>query len=345
VSDRTSWSVRRALRRVALGVVAAAVLAACGGAGPSATASAGPLRPFTIGLTYIPNIQFAPFYVAAELGYYRAAGLDVSLRHHSFSEDEFSAVASGKEDAVFAGGDEMLQARDHSVPLVDVATTYRRYPVVLIAPADSPIRTAADLRGRTVGTPGPYGETYFGLLALLRSAQVSTSDLTVQYIQFTQVAALLGHKVDAVMGYLNNEPIQFRQASFAVRQLTLSDVVRPLPLVANGLGVMNSVLSARPADVRAMLRATLRGLQYAIAHPTQALDMSRKYVPGLDVPKQAADAMAVLQATIPVWQSGTTRPGYNDPATWSAMGSFMASNKLLSTRPDTTKAFSNDYLP
>src|ERR1700716_3293691 len=107
-------------RMAALALGAAVAVASCGGAGSttgSGAASAGPLRPFTVGLTYIPNIQFAPFYVAASLGYYRAGGLDVSLRHPSFSEDEFSAVGSGREDAVFAGGDEMLQARDHSVPL------------------------------------------------------------------------------------------------------------------------------------------------------------------------------------------------------------------------------------
>jgi NitT/TauT family transport system substrate-binding protein len=335
-----------ALRRAALVAVAAAVvLSACGGAGSTGTSGTSPLRPFTIGLTYIPNIQFAPFYVAEALGYYRGAGLDVSLRHHSFSEDEFGAAASGKEDAVFAGGDEMLQARDHSVPIVDVATMYRRYPVAMVVPADSPIHAPADLRGRTAGTPGPYGETYFGLLALLRSARLGQTDLNVQYIQFTQVAALLGHKVDAVMAYVNNEPIQFRQAGFAVRVLALSDVVRPLPLVANGLGVTESVLRARSADVRALVSASLRGLQYTIDHPKEALDMSRRFVPGLDDPKQAADAMAVLEATIPVWRSAGVRAGSNDPATWTAMAGFMFDSKLVSTHADASKAFSNDYLP
>lgn len=316
------------------------VFAACGAPGAS-----GSLHHLTVGLTYIPNIQFAPFYVADSLGYYKDAGLDVTLRHHSFTEDEFGAVAAGKEDAVFGGGDEMLQARDHHIPLVYVATVYAKYPVALIVPADSPIHTAADLRGHTIGTPGPYGETYFGLLALLQSAGLSTSDVTIKNIGFTQEAALLGHKVDAVMGYINNDAVQFQQEHFAVRTLVLSDVVAHLPLISNGLGALQSELDAHSSDIKALVAATLRGVQYTIAHPQQALDISKTYVPGLGDAKNAANALAVLQATIPLWETSGSKQGYNDPATWQAMASFMPTYGLLSAAPDVTKAYSNAYLP
>src|SRR5690349_9886671 len=86
-----------------LASLALTLFAGCG------TGASGSLHHLTVGLTYIPNIQFAPFYVADSLGYYKDAGLNVTLRHHSFSEDEFGAVSAGKEDAVFGGGDEMLQ--------------------------------------------------------------------------------------------------------------------------------------------------------------------------------------------------------------------------------------------
>jgi NitT/TauT family transport system substrate-binding protein len=329
-----------------LPLVAGVAVAACAGSGPGAPAGpSGPGHPITVGLAYIPNIQFAPFYVADALGYYRSAGLAVTLRHHSFTEDEFGAIGAGREDAVFAGGDEMLQARDHALPLVDVATIYRRYPVAVIVPADSPIRSIADLPGHSLGVPGPFGETYFGLLAALQGAGVDRSRVNVQNIQFTQVAALLGHRVDAVMGYVNNEAVQFRDAGFAVRVFALADVVPGLPLVSNGLGVPASVLRARAADVRALVAATLRGVRYAIAHPRQALDTSRRYVPGLEVEKNAATALAVLQASLPLWQAAGTRDGYNPPATWAAMATFMAAHGLVSNPIDANGAFSNSYLP
>lgn len=329
-----------ALRLAALLAAFVLVLAGCGTASTNTN-----LHHLTVGLTYIPNIQFAPFYVAEELGYYKEAGLDVTLRHHQFGEGEFDAIAAGKEDAVFGGGDEMLQARDHKISLVYVANVYTKYPVALMVPAASPIKTAADLRGHSIGVPGPYGETYFGLLALLQSAGLKNSDVNIQNIGFTQVAALLGNKVDAVMGYLNNEAIQFQQANFAVRTLALSDVVQPLPLVSNGLGALQSELTAHPADIRALVAATMRGVQYTIAHPQDALNMSKKYVPGLDDAKNAASALAVLQATIPLWQETATSSGRNDPNTWQAMGTFMLQYGLISSQMDVTQAYSNAYLP
>ena len=330
------------LRTAGTLVMASLALLMFAGCGSGASTS---LHHLTVGLTYIPNIQFAPFYVADSLGYYKDAGLNVTLRHHSFSEDEFGAVSTGKEDVVFGGGDEMLQARDNKIPLVYVATIYTKYPVALIVPADSPIHTAADLRGHTIGTPGPYGETYFGLLALLQSAGLTTSDITIQNIGFTQEPALLGHKVDAVMGYTNNEPILFKQDNFAVRTLALSDAVPNLPLVSNGLGALQSELDAHGSDIKALVAATLRGVQYTIAHPQQALDISKTYVPGLSDAKNAASALAVLQATIPLWESTGAKTGSSDPATWQAMGSFMQTYKLINAAPDVSKAYSNAYLP
>jgi NitT/TauT family transport system substrate-binding protein len=331
--------LRRPASLLLLALLAIGPLAACG------TASSGQGHQLTVGLTYIPNIQFAPFYVADSLGYYKDAGLNVTLRHHSFTEDEFGAVASGKEDVVFGGGDEMLQARDNNVPLVYIANVYSKYPVTLIVPANSTIHTAADLRGHTIGIPGKYGETYFGLLALLQSAGLSESDVTIQSIGFTQVAALTAGHVDAVMGYINNEVMQFQQANFAVRTLELSEVVQPLPLISNGLGALESELKNHGDDIKALVSATLRGVQYTIAHPQDALNISKKYVPGLSDPKQAASALAVLQATIPLWQVNGTQMGYNEPATWQDMGAFMQKYGLLSKPANVAQSYSNSYLP
>lgn len=218
-------------------------------------------RKLTLGLTYIPNIQFAPFYVAEALGYYTQAGLDVTLRHHGFSEGEFDALVTGHEDAIFASGDETLQARSKGIPVTYVAQVFTRYPVALIVPSSSSIQSVKDLKGHTVGVPGYYGATYIGLLALLQCAGLSKSDVNIQAIGYTQVAALLGHKVDAVMGYSNNEVLQFQKANFAVRTFPVQQ-----PFISNGLAALDSELSAHPDDIRALVAATPeRGMAIARA--------------------------------------------------------------------------------
>lgn len=298
----------------------------------------------TVGLTYIPNIQFAPFYVAEQKGYYKDAGLNVVLRHHSASEDLFGAMLAGKEDVVYAGGDEMMQAQAQSKPIVDIATLYQKYPVALLVPQKSSIRTAQDLRGHVLGTPGAYGETYFELLALLRSAGLSTKDVHVKNIGFTQQAALAGKKVDGVMGFVNNDAVQFDQAGIPVRAVSAADGQQP-PLVASGLGATQSTLQKRGPEIKKFLAATLRGVEETLADPQEAIKLSEKYVPDLQDPQQQKAALAVLRATIPLMTAGGSTLGRNDPATWTRMAQFMEQQKLIARPVAADKAFTNSYLP
>src|SRR5579859_6135992 len=212
------------------------------------------LKNVSIGLGYIPNIQFAPYYVAQSKGYYQAAGLNVTF-HHGFVNDLIGSMVLGHDNFVFASGDEELVARSKNLPVVNVATIYQRYPVSLIVPANSSIHTLADLKGHTIGEPAPYGATHIGLLALLYQAHLTPNDVHIQAIGFTQVAALLGHRVDAVMGYSNNEPLQLRKQGFAVRTF---DVSNYQPLISNGIITTESTYHNEPQVVSGFVQATLK---------------------------------------------------------------------------------------
>ncbi|MGO8950656.1 MAG: ABC transporter substrate-binding protein [Ktedonobacterales bacterium] len=313
------------------------VLAGCS----STSGNDSSLHHLTVGLTYVPNIQFAPFYVAEALGYYKAAGLEVTLQHQGVSESEFGAISAGQEDAIFAGGDEVLQAYSTGIPLTYVAQVYTQYPVALIVPAGSPIRSAADLRGHTIGIPGAYGTSYTALLAFLKSAGLSTSDVNIETIGYTQPAALVGHKVDAVIDYVNDGVYAYQQDNFPVRTIALGQ-----PIVSNGIAVRDSVLGARPGDIRALIKATLQGVEYTMAHPEQAVKLSSSYIPDLNDPAEVADALATLHATIPFWQRSDGKPlGYSDPTLWQEMNNFLYGEGQLGKKVNVTKIFTNSYLP
>src|SRR2546428_11039503 len=306
-------------------VLLSVLLAACGGTSASNSTSsttASGLKKVSIGLGYIPDIQFAPFYVAQSKGYYKAAGLDVTF-HHGVVNDLIGSMVLGHDNFVFASGDEELVARSKNLQVVDVATIFQRYPGSLIVPADSPIKTLADLKGHTIGEPGPFGATHIGLLALLYQAHLSLSDVKAQSIGFTQVAALLGHKVDAVMGYSNNEPLQLQAHGLNVRTFAVSDYQ---PLISNGIITLEDTYRNQPQMVRDFVQATLKGLKEVMDNPSEAVEISKTYVPGL-VPDQAT---SVLRATIPLWQSSNGQPGYNDSATWQSMEQFLVAQKIIS---------------
>ncbi|WP_040158232.1 ABC transporter substrate-binding protein [Nigerium massiliense] len=311
-----------------------------GTATSGAPAASGP-RSATVGLTYIPNVQFAPFYVASKRGLF--TGADVTLRHHGANEGLFTALAAGQEQFVIAGGDEMLQARAGGMDLVAVAQYYQTYPVTLIVPASSPIHTAADLKGRTVGVPGRFGETWFGLQVALKSAGLSESDVKIQEIGYTQQAALTTGKVDAIVGFTNNDAVQFDAAGVAIREVALTG--GDVPLVSICLITNRATLDSDPALVKAVAEGMVAGVKATVDDPAAAITDSTSFVPAIETDKTAQQhARASLDATLPLWRGDGTIDGRLDASRWSAMASFMADRGLLTKPVDASAAVAPDVL-
>lgn len=340
--DGSSPGGVRSLLSAALLVLVPTLLIACGSDDNGQSDNEEP-ESVTIGLTFVPNIQFAPFYVADALGYYEEAGLEVEFNHHAVGADQFGPLVAGQEDLLMASGDEVMQIRAREVPVVYVAAVYREYPVALIVPADSDIQTLADIEGKRVGVPGEYGANWIGLLALLDAAQLTTDDISVESVGFTQATALLAGHVDAVMGYVNNEPIQIDKAGMPVRTFPVDEVSS---LVANGLVVTDDYLDERPDIVRALVAATLQGVQYALDNPEETVEIAKDYVPTLTDAEQEQSALEVLQATLPLWEvEDGGELGHGDPARWEAMERFLLEHGLLEQQVAVDDVFSLDYLP
>ena len=331
--------------RLIAAVVALLLLAGCSPAATPASSPSGTaeLPTPTIGLTYIPNVQFSPFYVAEADHDFTKAGVAPTLRHHGTSEGLFTAIAAGEEQFVVAGGDEMLQARAQGLDLVAVSAYYRSYPVVVIVPASSPIRTLADLKGHSIGIPGKYGESWFGLQVALHTAGLSESDVQVKEIGYTQQAALTTAKVDAIVGFSNNEAVQFGLAGFATRSLPIASGT--VPLVGASLITTADYAKANPAVVKAVVAGMLAGITTTVTDPAHTLDASASYVPGLSGTAAQTAAKATLAATNALWTTSSGAVDGSFEATqWTEMADFMAAQGLTAQRVDPTPAFSNAYL-
>ena len=336
----------RLLRLLAAAAVAfALVLTGCARTQPSPEPrpSATSRLEATVGLTYIPNVQFAPFYVAEAEGLFTERGVAATLRHHGAEEGLFTALVAGQEDYVIAGGDELVQARAEGMNLVAIAQYYQRYPVVVIVPDASAVRSVADLRGLRVGVPGRYGASWFGLQAALADAGMTEADIEVVTIGYTAQAALTTDKVDAVIGFSNNDSVQFGLAGVATRDvpLTADGVV---PLVSVVLLTTREHLDANAAEASAVANAMVAGLDRTVKDPEAALAISATQIPGLDEAKTAA-ARATLLATIPLWKTADGQvSGALDPAAWSAMTDFMLAKGLIEKPVDPAGAIATEVV-
>jgi NitT/TauT family transport system substrate-binding protein len=309
----------------------------------SSPAATGAKTKVTIALGYIPDIQFAPFYVAAAQGYYADEGLDVDFKQ-GLETDVLKLVGTNALGFGVASGDEVMVARSQGVPVTQVATWYQKYPVSVVAPEKANIHRIEDLKGHTIGVPGRYGATYVGLLALLNSVGLGEKDVQLREVGFQQVQALTQGQVDAIVGYTNNEPVQLREMGQAITSLNLFDYVN---LVSNGLVTNEKTMKDQPELVRKVVRATLRGIQATIAQPDQAVDICiAKYIP--EAASKRAQVRDVLMASIPLWQSPVTDQhglGYNDPAAWTSSRDLLRKLGVLGSDIDLAQTYTNDFLP
>jgi NitT/TauT family transport system substrate-binding protein len=294
----------------------------------------------TMGLTYIPNVQFAPYYVADQQGYFADAGVDVTLRHHGQDEDLFGALAGGTEQVVVAGADEMMQNRDHDLDVVAFQTVYQKYSVCLVVREDSDIHGPDDLKGKTLATPGKMGETWMGLLALLDQAGLTEDDVTVETIGYTQQAALTSKKADGVMGFVNNDVPQFRSTGLAVRAVPLEDV----PLVGISLGASGPVVQERADELGKVAAAVKRAVQAIIKDPQLAIDATTKAVPGVVDADQEKVMRATVEATIPLFGKVGSGWGVPDLGKAKDMSAFMHDARLTSRQIPADEA-TTDQIP
>ena len=193
----------------------------------------------------------------------------------------------------------MIPAVSQGIPIVYVATIYGQFPSIVLAKADSGIKTAADLKGKKIGTPGKYGSSWIMLQALLGSANLTTDDVTiVEYPDYGQATALQQGAVDAATGFANNEPIQLRKAGIEPVVLTVDDIV---PLPGPGLVTGTKTLADKHDALAAFTQATLKAMDEIAADPQKGLDATFAVVP--DLAKDPELQRQILDATIATWKN------------------------------------------
>lgn len=293
-------------------------------------------KELTAGLTYVPDIQFAPFYVADAKGFFKDEGLSVKIRHHGQSETLFGAIQTGTEDVVFAGGAEMIQARSQGVDIVNFATIYQRYPVVVIVPADSEIKTVSDLRGHRVGLPGEFGENWFGFLKMLQEANMTRSDVEVVSIGYTGQSALPEGHIDAMLGFINNDFVRFQNNNFPVRAIPLMD--SDVPLVSVGLGTLQNTLDNNKPALTGMRKAVVRAIEDIKKDPKAAVELSANYVPNLNNDDAKKAALVTLEATIKLYGEGDEIAS-QVPSKWETTDQLLSDIGMLDHPVDVNEAF------
>ena len=324
-------------RSVVLLVVVVGLLAGCG----PASSPPEPAQAVTLAMGYIPNVQFAPFYVAVEQGYFADEGIEI-IFDYGWETDLLKLVGSDTLQFAIASGDQVILAREQELPVVYVLNWYRRFPVCIMSLPQVGIQAPADLVGRKVGTPATYGASYIGWKAFLDAAGLYEHDIELLSIGYTQVAALTEGQVDAALCYAMNEPVQMQVSGQPVDVIYVADYAN---LASNGLITNEKSVRERPELVQGMVRAALRGLAYTLAHPDEAFTISLQYVPeaASDEATKAVN-LAILNKSLEFWQAAPGDLGRSDEAVWLASQRIMQQMGLVSGEADVRAMFDNQFI-
>jgi NitT/TauT family transport system substrate-binding protein len=298
--------------------------------------------PLTVGLGYIASVQFAPFYLAQQAGYYTAEGLAVTFQNE-IDANLVPKVGQGNVDLGLSDGTSVIPAVSQGIPLRYLATIYREFPSIVFGKASSGIKTAADLKGKKIGIPGRYGSSWIMLQALLASVNLTTADVEiVEYPDFGQGVAVAQGAVDAATGFANNEPIQLERNGTPAFVLHIDDVT---PLPGPGLIAGTSTIEAKHDAVAGFVRATLRAMEDIAADPPKGVDAAVAVEPTLGENRELQ--AAILAATIEAWQGDDAAKelGTIDRASWQASLDFMTSLGLVPNPVTVDGLVSEEFAP
>jgi len=231
--------------------------------------------PVTIQLKWVAQAQFAGYFVAKDKGFYKDAGLDVTINPGGPDVAPPQVIAGGGADVVVDWMPSALASREKGVPLVNISQTFKHSGLELVCRKDTGIKTPEDFKGKTIGIW--YGGNEYPFLNWMSKLGIKTdgSPGGVKVLkQGFNVDPILQKQADCVSAMTYNEYWQVIDGGFKPADLIVFNYEKEgVATLEDGLYVMEPKLKD-PAFVGKMakfVKASMKGWDYAKAHPDEAV--------------------------------------------------------------------------
>ena len=234
----------------------------------AATCAAGPLKKASFMPLWLPQAQFAGYYMALEKGFYAKHGIELTLVPGGPGISPAESLRQGKVDFAAMWLTTALQHRDRGLPLVHLSQMVQQSSLLLVARKASGIRSVADLHGRKVGLWG--GDLDIPARSVFDRHQVRVRPVA----QTATVTMFLRGGVTATSAMLYNEYHTILSAGLDPEELTvlpLKDHGANFP--EDGLYALSTTVQRDPELVDAFVRASWEGWDYAFAHAEETVDV------------------------------------------------------------------------
>ena len=292
-----------------------------------------------LALDWYPNSNHSGFYMAKENGHYTESDLSVDIFTPANPEDVLKTVGAGKDDFGVSYQAEVLLARAQGIPVKSIAAMVQHPLNSIMVLKDSGISRPSDLAGKKVGVTGiPFEEALFS--AMLEYDGTKPENVTIVNVGFDLGPALLGGKVDAIVGaYWTHESIAMESQGYEISVLRMEDWGVPdfyeLVLVAS-----EETLQSKPGLVKTFLTATQKGFSEAANDPLKAVDVLVGFNPEVDRDLEIKG----IGLLAPLWSEDDVVFGTQNSDRWKQLSDWMKEKGLLEDHVDHQEAFTSEFI-
>ena len=292
------------------------------------TAPAAPLKEAALIPQWEPQAQFAGYYVALAKGFYAEEGVTLRILRGGPADPPSTLLREGKAQFGTFFLTTALRLRAAGLPLVNLVQCIRHSNLLLIARKADGINVPADLDGRRVSLWGPEfrlaPEAFFKKhgLHVVETPQGYTVDL------------FLRGGVAACSAMTYNEYHAILNAGLDPEALTVFPMAEyGLDLPEDGLYTLQSVWKSDPELCLAVAKATIRGWEYAFAHPEEALDIVMERVTAAHLPTNRVHQKWMLEQMRQAMTRNGERPGALSPEGYARATKALRDAGLIADAP------------
>lgn len=234
-----------------------------------------PLEKVSVKLQWADQFQFAGYYIAKEKGFYRDAGLDVTIQKFDPKKLAIDEVMSGRS-TYGIGRSSLLIDRMHGKNIVALSAIFQSSPFILLSQKSADIKTPRDLIGKRVMMTQDFQDS-ISVRAMLNSQDIRMGELKFLQHSYNPLDIANG-KTDVMACYISNEPFVLKEKGIETN--AISPEAYGFDFYSDILFTTESEVHNHPKRVRAFVDATLKGWEYAFAHIPETANLIRKHYNG-----------------------------------------------------------------
>ncbi len=296
-----------------------------------------------------PTAQMFPVFMALEKGFYKDEGLDVTLNYSKGSSDAARQLASGNVDWGIFSSAATMQAVQRGFPLKTIMQIYYPDTFDIVVPEDSPVKTMADMKGKTIGVSDLAG----GEVPMTRASIVSSklkegSDVKLVIAGEGDPTTIRSFKEDRIQAYAGakRDLLLIPAQGIPTRSIT-PEVIATFP--GDGLSVREETFEKDKELLVKFVRATIKGWAWGMANSDEAFELLKT--------KYAAASLGDNPVAKPFWElvktyytapASVTKHGTSIPAAWNTYMEYLqlgeGEQKALAGPVDLSKVLTDEIV-